>query len=147
MAKRPLEKIYFDLLDLAETLNDHMLFMLLGEIKTIISDNDEKNAAKDWKKGSGVLQPDSIRIEVFKNDNHPGVMIHRKVDENGGLIPGWAISHESGYRLGPPTYANKRKAVKAFMNHASKINWNRPRNKLIEDPEAMQANRDLINNA
>lgn len=139
---RKLEEVYADLSDLAKKLNDNSLYMLVYEIKEILSDEDEKKAAKDWVKGTGEIRfnpKQAITVNAYRNKKFPGVIIHRNYDITGELLPGWSISHElSGLRLSSG-YQNMRKAVKAFTEHAANVDWNRPGDEITADPEARDA--------
>ncbi len=143
---RKLEQIYSDLLNLAPTIDNFQFYTLLDEIRAIISDEDEKKAAKDWKKGTEdirVSKDKVITAEVFRNKNHPGIMIHRSINRDGKWMSGWNISHEiSGLRIGP-IYSSMRKAVKAFQEHASGVDWNRSAEELMNDPAAQKADAGL----
>lgn len=139
---RKLEEVYADLSDLAKKLNDNSLYMLVYEIKEILSDEDEKKAAKDWVKGSGEVRfnpKQTITVDAYRNKKYPGVTIHRSYVITGDLIKGWSISHElSGLRL-DSGYSNMRKAVKAFIEHAANVDWNRTEAEVTTDPEARAA--------
>jgi hypothetical protein len=147
MSQRTLEQIYGDLSELSVTLKDQILDNLVCEIKNLISDEEEKKAVKGWKKGSGKIRLSSektLAIEVYRNENYPGIMINRSYNTHGQLMSGWTISHDlSGLRLGDKRYSNMRKAVKAFLEHAANVNWNRPEKEIVADPEARTAHYNL----
>lgn len=144
---RKLEEIYGDLYSFAKRQDSHELNSLVLEIKKLILAEDEKKAAKEWVKGFGDLRYDegkTLTAEVYRNKNYPGIMIHRSISREGRWLPGWSIGHEmSGLRIGPGGYPNLHKAVKEFLEHASKVDWNRSAEKLIKDPAAIKASRVL----
>jgi len=147
MSQMTLERIHEDLLALSEKLKNSELNNLAYEIKTYILDKDEKKAVKGWKKDQGKIvfaKNKTIKIEVYKNKEYPGIMIHRRYGAEEQLESGWVISHElSGSKISQSFYTSVRKAVKAFLDHAAKVNWNRPAAEISEDPEAKKAYSDL----
>ena len=142
---RKLEEIYVELSSLSKELDNDGLHVLVYDLKDYLSAEDEKKAVKGWKKGSGdVKYPNAktVTVEVYRDKNYPGIMIHRNIDADM-QPPGWVISHElSGLRLsiGFPTMG---KAVKAFMKHEASVNWNRPSDDLLKDNVARNAGSGL----
>ncbi|MEW6663043.1 MAG: hypothetical protein ACOY9Y_02285 [Bacillota bacterium] len=142
MPQRGLEQIYLDLVTVSEKLENSNLNKLVEEIRTYILTEDEKTATKEWKRSSGKItfEKGHLTVDVYRNANYPGVMIHRHYKPNGELQSGWVISHElSGLKLGSIVYNNMRKAVKAFLEHAANVNWDRPKEEILADPEAKTA--------
>lgn len=147
MPQKTLEQILNDLIDLNKYLDgNYALEESISDLSDYISAEDEKKAAKGWVKGTGELKTrkdDPITVEVYRNKDYPGVMIHRAYGYNSDLLSGYALSHEkSGLRIGGK-WPNMRKAVKAFLDHASKVNWDRPTEEILKDPEAVEAAKKL----
>lgn len=142
MPQKILEQILNDLTTLNKYLDgNYALEESVSNLTAYISAEDEKKAAKGWKKGTGELKirKDAlITVEVYRNGEYPGIMIHRAYNQ-----PGWTLSHEkSGLRIGGK-FSNMRKAVKAFLDQASKVNWDRLTDEVLKDPEAIEAAKRL----
>lgn len=72
------------------------------------------------------------------------MLIHRIYNSEGSIQPGWCISHElSGMKLVPKNYPSIRSAIIAFTKHAVGINWDRPKDELVDDKEVMEALENL----
>lgn len=142
---RKLEEIYIELSSLSKVLDNNELYMLVYELKDYLSAEDEKKAVKGWKKGSGVVKypTKNVTVEVYRDKNYPGIMIHRSIGAGEQFAPGWVISHElSGLRLST-RFPTMGKAVKTFMKHAASVNWNRPSDDLLKDIAAREAGSGL----
>ncbi len=147
MSQKTLEQILNDLTNLNKGLDgNYILEESISDLQAYISAEDEKKAAKGWVKGTGELKirkDNPITVEVYRNEKYPGVMIHRVYGYNSDLLPGYTLSHEKSGLIIGGKWSNMRKAVKAFLDHAAKVNWDRPTEEILKDPEAVEAAKKL----
>jgi hypothetical protein len=141
MSQRKLEKIYNSLLERAKFHDDEDLNILVDELRKLIEEEEAKKVVKGWEAGTGGIKfPNDtvMEIQVHRNKNHPGIMIHRNY-KNKILSPGWQISLEAGLRIVNVNYKTKTQAIKTFSECAGNIDWNRPLEVLSGDREIMEA--------
>ena len=92
MPQRTLEQIHVDLVKISENLENYVLDGLVDEISALILTEDEKKTAKGWKKGRGNLafKSTTITVDVYRNDDYPGLMINRRYSEDCSSL--WPFS-------------------------------------------------------
>lgn len=148
MAAPSLEEVYTRLVIYGQSNNvDQELTDIIKDIKRLVQAKEDQQTVKGWVKGKGfvvVYEGKKAEVQVYRNKEYPGVILHREYAGEKVISKTWVISHEiTGLRLANKMFSNMSKAAKAFVTHAAGVDWNREAKEIVKDEQAKKAYAEL----